>query len=259
MCPYASADIRRNYKIKREPDAGVCNIIHPFKDSYEYRVTVSQCLIVPSLHAVFASDDALKYAKNLRPEIAHLAYELVEPHVSFGRLNIPDVYIKFIEGKLVKPTIFYDRLRLQSENKLTVDILRLVYETAKVDTLDTDSYKNLAIQLNVMNQSDWRDYPGTVSMLNELITNSRGVGYSMKQTQSRYPKPIREILSCVNRVPVEIPDKRLGCQFLSTIMGIEGEKFARVTDLIRKCIETKISVDTFSNFFYNVVKIKPII
>lgn len=257
-CKYASADIRRNYKVKREPDAGVCNVLSPIK-SWDRHFSNSKMLIVMGIQSVFCTDenDPVAFARTFVPDIDKLSYTLVEPAGWFRVCRLPEVYKKFLNKELKKPVISEDRLKITSDNKLTVDILRMTYEASKAWYHEKDAEKNMQIQLNVLNQTDWRDYKGTISLLNELMYNKKGIAYMMMGTKSRYPKPIQEILQCTDCFdPISSEDRNLGAHFLAAIMGIDGTKFIDAPGFYKKLGETGITVNTFSRFFQTLVRVK---
>lgn len=255
-CKYASADIRRNYKVKREPDAGVCNVLSPIK-SWDRHFSNKKMMIVMGIQSMFCTDgDPVAFARTFVPDIDKLSYTIVDAGW-FRVCKLPEVYKKLLSKELKKPVISEDSLKITSDNKLTVDILRMTYEASKVSYYERGAGMNMQIQLNVLNQTDWRDYKGTISLLNELMYNKKGIAYMMMGTKSRYPKPIQEIFNCTDCLSaLSSEDRNLGAHFLAAIMGIDGTKFIDAPGFYKKLGETGISIKTFSQFFQTLVRVK---
>lgn len=261
-CPYASEDLRKHYKIKRAPDTGVCNVFHPVSTGYHTYI-YGHILIIPKLKVIFLADNPTEYAKGILGDNLERYGELVggdnETNFWFRKyIDISDVYISLLNGTLIKPAVYYTDLDINSSNQLSLDTLRLVYETLKVSPYESDAEKNAVIQLNVLNQYDWRKYPGTISIMNEILKNNSCVGRDMIKTKSRYSKPIKELLSCPSYSWKSAADRHLSTEFISSLLNITGEMFVRPSDLIKKLNDLGLSLNSFDCIFHSVVKIKPV-
>ena len=258
-CPYANEDIRKNYTIKRNPDTGVCNVFSSMKDQGSGVRLYGKVLIMPDRKAIFMSaNNPLLLANTFFANDPSEMIDCGNKQYWFRKYNVPSVYFSLLEGKLTTPCVYYDQLDINSENKLTLDTLRIVYETLRTSVHIQDSEKNAVIQLNVLNQHDWRNYQGTIAVMLEMLRKKGGIGRAMMNTKSRYSKPVKELLSCTSLNWQNDDDRHMSTEFVSSLLGITGQKFVRPSDLIRKTEEIGLSLSTFDSIFYTIVKIKPV-
>ena len=266
-CPYAIDDIRKNYTIKRKPDTGDYNVFSPI-GSCDGNLQVVSIAVFPSLNAAVthherkSEDDMFALAKNYLkdPNREEMIYKTYEHSYNYYKLfSLSPVYKALLDGELEKPCIGCDQLDINSENELTTDVLELVYKTGLRNVYEQDSEKNFLIQLNVLNQHNWREYPGTISMLFGEIMRNQGIYSRMCDTPSRFSKPVKELLSYEKKSKDFASEKDflLAQKYLAKMLNIDGSFFTTVGKVYEKCGALNLTQTTFSKLFKNIVKITP--
>lgn len=260
-CPTATEDIRKNYTIKRLPDTGDYNVIYPLGDKYFYKYYLESILICPKYNAIFASSGSLQ--KSLLMAEARKVYPTLQDSVciykksdSICALDLPDAYIGLLNGNSKKPVVSIKNLSLDTENELNVDILEIVLRAANAD-FTNENYETLQMQIKVLNQYNWRQYLGTISLLfNEIIGGTKHIKY-MRRCKSKNSKPVSEILN-VRSDFISEKDKALSQRFINHLMNIGENKFVATETLIYKLEQFDISLATFSKLFDTITRITPI-
>ena len=174
-CPYASADIRKHYKVKRLPDTGDYNIFS-FNDIWTRNVCFDDVVAISDKKLIVA-----KYSGNLiLQDISDLTGMPLEEvtMLQVKKLGIRTIrtrelnsgYLSLLNNTLKKPCYSYKALDITNENELTYDLLNLIFVAGKKMRYEPDAIKNYKILLNALNQCNWREYPGTVSMLLGILS-----------------------------------------------------------------------------------------
>lgn len=264
-CPKAIDDIRKNYVIKRTPDAGDYNILTPLPFmSYYFRL--STLVVYPDHKTIVGARQEMPSATEARALVQRLLPGFVDDNfftfngaVFLYQLSRKKhgIFEKALKGELKKPCVTYHQLDLNSGLPLTTDILELVYNTGKVDYRSTDAEKNYLIQLNVLNQHDWRKYPGTVRTLIYELLSKNCINCCVANTKSRYPKAIQEIMGTRKKSFLNDDDRDLCRQFIEKFLEIGNCKYASVADLIAKLNTIHLSLSTFGELYNNIVRITP--
>ena len=265
-CPKAIDDIRKNYVIKRTPDAGDYNVLTPLPFmSYYFRL--STLVVYPDHKTIVGT----RKENCSATEIANLVLSLLPGFVANNYFISTGssiflyqlsrkkhaIFEKALKGELKKPCVTYQQLDLNSGLPLTTDILELVYNTGKVNYRATDAEKNYLIQLNVLNQHDWRKYPGTVRTLIYELLSKNCINCCVANTKSRYPKAIQEIMGTRKKSFLNDDDRDLCRQFIEKFLEIGDCKYASVADLIAKLDTIHLSLSTFGELYNNIVRITP--
>lgn len=275
-CPLCIEDVRRNYTLKKKADSADYNVFPPLNKSIAYResFSVSGIAIFPSRKAIVTARakgawNAVPTENDLRRVASSFLINLDfsdmilldhrDCNMSFYLYDVKKfgAYKDLLDRKLTKPCVPYKNLDLSTGNELTVDILQAIVIAGKQPKYATDAEKNLLVQLNVLNQFDWRQYKGTIGILVHEIWRNSCIAKEMKNQKSRYPKVIKEIFSVPWKNPTDEKDFALAQQLVGTAMNIGDCRFANAADLIKKMNVTGICLSTFDHLFQNITKITP--
>lgn len=276
-CPLCIEDVRRNYTLKKKADSADYNVFPPLNRSIAYRESfyVPSVAIFPSRKAIVTAkprsrawnavpteEDLRRVASSFLINLDFSDMVLVDRRdcdMSFYFYGIKKfgAYKDLLDRKLTKPCVPYKNLDLSTGNELTVDILQAIVIAGKQPMHATDAEKNLLVQLNILNQFDWRQYKGTIGIIVNELWRKACVAKEVKDTKSKYPKVIKEIMSVPWKNPTDEKDFALAQQLVGTVMNIGDCRFANVADLIKKMNETGICLSTFDHLFQNITKITP--
>ena len=173
-CPYALDDLRKHYKIKRNPDDGVCNVVSPVEVGKSFYCTdILKCpdeklLVVGqdsvSVHAAVTS--ILLYAPK---NTAHIkkSFRLYR----YKGATFPEVYQKILNVTLTKPIVFPEQLNIRNNNAVTLDTLSLLITTGSA-TSSKETDEAFVLQLQALNQCDWQSYKGCLANIFRHLRNS---------------------------------------------------------------------------------------
>lgn len=264
-CKYASNDVRRHYQIKRVPDSGDYNVFSP-NDKLPYRsyrvalalISEKDKTVVACYSDITKSELAAKLL--LENSIDCSGWRELDTYQSplFYCLNLHPSYKMLLDGTLQKPVLSCKCLDLNGDMELNVDVLRLAYETANVEWNTPNAKENFLLQLNALNQYNWRNYPGTVSILNDLMTNNfLSIGADVKRNAKSESKTIREIITCADQPFKDETDFKLTTAFLDSILHIGDCKFCTYYDFSKAFHKIGISLSKVSSLFDINVRIKP--
>lgn len=276
-CPVGMADIRKNYKVKRKPDDGCCNVFSPLPDNYNW-ISCGRYAIVPSrkalviIRAVFPADENRQKivlqnkVESLFPDLTTEEKNQIVTNsrdLDLKSVNIPEAYLQLLLGNLKKPCISYKKLEFKCENELTMDTLYLVYR-AGMAKLSPDAEEKFKLQLCALNEHNWRDYPGTIHMLFRDILgfyrNSSTYCASALNSISKIPKAAKELVSSGNNHNRYASQKDFELAQSLMMYAVSMPKDLKFTDmqtLTEKFNEAHISMNSFYNCFNNMVKITP--
>lgn len=264
-CKYALDDVRKYYTIKRAADSGVCNVFSEKtfqRNAYTYCYYISKALIFPNAKMIFVANtnepivaEALRLGVNLPTGENPISASTYEYYYLY---KLDDCLIKLINGELKKPCIPASSLDINSENELTLDVLQLVYNVGRANYYDKDAEKNMVIQLRALNQYNWREYKGTVSLLlSYILPKGNQVCTYMRSHKSKYPKEVKELLETVNEPFKNNKDLLLAQRFVDNLLQLGDRKYASMTDLLAKLSESHISPYIFSKLFTITVRMVP--
>jgi len=264
--PRSVYDLRNNYKLKRKPDDGVCNVFYtPKEHSWKYNICTQYIGVIEKIKTIVINID---YGLSRTDFITSVLFEV--PGISqqditiyhydywyaFFDYGLPDSFFDFINGKFTKPCIHIDRLPLTTENELTVDILDMIKEAFMRPGSSNDE-KNLLIQLNMLNQCNWRECRFAVHTLLFEICRDSKLLREMNGHRSRYQKPIKEMLSDTPEDFTSEKDFLLTREYLEKLLCIGKAKYVSAQGLINKLAETNITIDTFNKVYNNIVRLTP--
>ena len=263
-CPLAMDDIRNNYTIKKKPDTGDYNVFSSINTRRTWEINTA--IIVQKLHSVIfltqrnvtSNVDAVTIAKatlaeTVSEEDVHLINSISSLYFGKGC----DAYTQLLEKKYKKTCVYYKNLDINSAVELTLDSLMLVYNTGKVQSRSKDAVDNFVLQLNALNQYNWREYPGTIrALLTEILPNECGVRNYVSNTISKFPKQVKGLIQ--NHFNLEFHSKKdfdMCKEMIETILGSKDIRFCTYADLKDHLDEKHISTNLYNTFFNMVVKI----
>ena len=263
-CVYAMQDIRNNYTIKRDFDAGVCNVFSPIRFNY-FSFWPENVIIYEKYKEIYMFEDdyndkftnsqMLGEIRYYHPDAQVSELMFVGPTQFHGSAKFAN-YIPLLLGTK-KPNISYTKLKFNS-NELTLDVLQLFMSTAKAWYGDKDALKNHAVQYAVLNQHNWRDYPGTISLLLDL-TRFYSSQRSITNHKSKYPKYVKEIIGC-ERIQPQYKDEKdfvMAQQLVKSFLGMkDGDMFVDTERLNKKLGDSCLSYSSFNQLFSTVTRIK---
>lgn len=264
-CKYSIADIRNNYKVKRDFDSGVCNVFSPFKNP-ETGAWIDWTVSIPSRQQLVfiggdckSARDAFYRAKEVFPDLQFndCVFHDTLKRVFFTKKLKP--YVPLLLHNAKKPCISYKNLEFNT-NELTTDVLMLVKKTGEIRYDSPDAEKNFTVQLAVLNQHNWREYPRTVKNLFNTITDYKCIKEDVFSHPSKYPKYIKEMydLSRKPNPPYSEKDFNLTREFYMTILEINQETmFVDTKTLQEKLNSAGISLGDFNQIFNLVTRITP--
>ena len=268
-CPLAAADIRKNYAVKRDPKDAVCAVFAGQSNYGDY-TCIRRVYIIPKFKTILCADTNMSI------------WSLIDEFIpdKKGQINTEDWIEKFLWGdhgyflskenmpilkilnkEITVPCIDYTQLDINTEMPLTSDVMELVYKTATQSYSETDAEKNLVIQLNALNQYNWRERKMSISVLWEIIgrcTYPYPIWREMRNHKTRYSKPVQQLLSFKGVTTFSNKeDFELSKSFVDMLLKINGIQFTDAATLLTKINEVGLSLDTFSKFYKNIIRLTP--
>lgn len=270
-CKYASEDIRNHYKVKRDADTADYNVYNPIdlhKSWYLTHTHVETILYWPERFVAVGSNVERRDLDELSKDILKFVPDMSEDDVANYRILFRDsfrtlywprdpknMYMKVMDGAFKRPLVASEQLDITNENRLTADVLMLVYHTV-YNTSRCDDKSNIVAQLNMLNQYDWRNYPGTISVFTAILS-CKSAFYQMQRQHSKYNKVINEFLAAKDACFTRQEDLELAQTFLYNLMEFDGVRFIRASDMLKRLDKFGIKEDVFEKVFDAVVKISP--
>lgn len=259
-CKVNLQDLRKGYNIKRSPDDGVCNV---FSDVSYHNCHYCKLVIIPSKNAVVAameyndtSASALRYALSVFPDIASESIIQITDQLYFS--CTPEPYVNLLRGKYTKPCIPIENVPINQDTELTFDALYLAYKAATVSYNSTDAEKNLIMALNILNNYNWREYPGTMTLLHCLTRVYSSIMSDIKSHRSKYSKTIQNLLSSGdNSMFISEKDYNMGARLIQTIMELKDKHIVTYPSIQRKLNNDNVPLYNFLSMYTVAVKVEP--
>lgn len=279
--PYAVADVRKNYTIKRDFDMADYNVLKELDTLWSFRIDVygyaisdidKKILIFNGANGDFTREDWTKeialssgvFSKQtvqelffvpLVPTNSGYGYQYYNSYGTLYAFKITPVHLALYDGKLTKPCVQYSALDLSSDLEVTQDILELVYNAGK-QRRDENTLENFLLQLNTLNNYSWRDYGFTIDMiLNDILRKGNCVRNYIDNHLSSFPKQIKALFG--NHVTTFCNEKDFYASkvFLKNLLGLDGTKFTSIENLNSKLEESGVPLECFNKVFNSMVKI----
>lgn len=262
-CYYAANDVRKNYNIKKYVDTGDYNVFS--ESSYlscSGYVYIRRLAFFPDEKLAFGiasstkEDDMWKFISTLFNTLDRKNMIFYDDTVTFHSANCHPAYKMLLDGTLTKPCIKNTQLDLSGGEDLTMDALRLVLETGKVYYKMSDAKQNFFIQIQALNQYDWRHYHGTVGILIKLLKeHTHSIAEDVMNSPSQLNKTIREILSIDTCTPDNEKDLAMMQALIDDVLGLEGKKFVDIKNLACQCYKKKVPWECFYAVYDGMVRI----
>lgn len=266
-CDLLHDDIRKNYIIKKHIDTGDCNVMdklrlsvkHYYNPDYIFVNDTAQTIVAIKKENVNIQSDAYYLSKAVSAVPGSTSDMFVRvPMFSLYEVSVPEPYLKLLRGEVKKPVIPSSRLNIVNQNELTADALSIVTHTAK-NYYSLEGSKDFILAMQALNQTNWREYPYTMHMLYNLLTNNV---YLRKfvHTPSLQPKSIQVMVQSMKRdgkmEDVNEKDYTLARDWFSSMLDINDVRFTTMKELDRHLSSFGIGEYMFNTMFSNIVKIK---
>lgn len=237
-CPIPHDDIRRNYKVKRDPDGGDFNVVGELSYKYGPRALV---------FGVDRSSKTITICNAIDTYTGNKVY----------LFRMPQIYESIIKGELTKPIVSYRQLEIKNANRLTVDTLSLIYRLSMEypGSEDIDKYK---LQLKALSQTDWRDYPYTISKVLKCLSKYKySCGQVLCNKKSERDKAIDMMYQCsCSYENASQKDRDMLYDLMREILDIKGEMFVSLNDFMSKIQSKSIPWSDFQDVFDCTVRIR---
>lgn len=261
--PFAIDDVRAHYTIKRNPQDADYIIISPYKngswrgrDGYNFLIDTDQKIIVCGTWGKNTKQDILNFASDYNIELSSDSI-FIEQFKTFYWINDEKlIYKQLLDNSFTKPVYLDTALDINGDLELTLDVLQLVYNTAVARYKEADTL----VQLQVLNQYNWRQYPYTIQFLKRLINAYPGATswWKLCDKSSQLPKTAKAIMYSESPVePITEKDFNLRVAFADSFLHIGDIKFAAIPDIIRKIHEIYLDIDVFSEIYNTTTRITP--
>lgn len=274
---FSMEDIRRDYKIKRDP-ADADYIIyhdityqnfHSITPYYKYKTFIDEKN--KTVWRVFSNtwNKEISIAE-CKMQISKSGFDVDINNLreiftgDFCAFRDTDFYKNLLNGNhTVKPLVNENDLKIYSQNEVTLDLVEMIYNLNENNCEEEHMITNLM----TLNQHNWRDYKGTLSFMFH-VCNHR-ILKEMANHPSRYSKPVKEILntfSCDLRGWGSRTDEtcfqnekdfNLGLEFASKYLNIKDVRYTNASELLERLNDKNVSLERFNTLFVNIVKITP--
>jgi len=276
-CPVGTADIRKNYTIKRKPDDGDCNVFSPYNGYRSILWNTAYAIVSSEKTIVLSNKDKYNNSLDIYQSLLHFFPDKWKIKDACSVLPGADVYKKdlalfytvpqeewlmLLKGELKKPCVSYKKLEFKTENEINTDILYLVYKTG-IQRYNEEAKKAFHIQLCALNEHNWRDYPGTISILLSQLLRPRRERYCLDDlsSASRLPKAVKEMVSHCRHTPLPFKsqeDLAMAQKLVKYITDIPDDiQFSSIDKIIEKFREKCVDIECFYRLFDNIVKFRP--
>lgn len=277
-CSESIDNIRKCYTIKRGIDTGVCNVFSTIWPSVRRSTGSIELAICPSLkkiciyhydyndqgHISFTKILENIYASNNIPECDFLS-EVIFERVRLYPHTKNEAWESLLKGTLKKPAIHISNINLNTGDELTADVLSLVHLTGSVQANEPDAEKNFVLQLNVLNNYNWREYPHTMYLLfGQILLRipggiERRMHYHPSYFKQAYNKIVKQFIREFKNPASEITQKDFDMAqgMLKKILNVDNTIFVSPSSLVTKLKDKGIDMNIFEKYFSSIVKITP--
>lgn len=270
-CPIAMADIRKNYVVKRKKEDADFMLVHSKERNWRSWDNFDQVIVLPEKKAVFAqykynnNGNLSKYVAEVFPDFWKMDFSLVynvSGDFTFNYYDIEDVELplKVFESISPCPVVYYTNLPIEADNKLNIEVLEMLMKVGQT-SYDSNGEQNFKLQLQALNQTDWRDYPGTLGMIYNTLYHDKRTTNATEgfKRPSMFPKAIKELCATMRdqKEFASEKDRSLARAFLEKTCEFSTDKYYKIEDLTKKFANNRISFLHFYSLYDNLVKIRP--
>lgn len=266
-CMFDEKDLRNNFKLKKKPDTGEYNVFSSFsikRPGKSEVLTATSSIIIPSKRMIIANNDKnesyysllKKFAPDINTAKSDEEYFIDWSTSDYIWTNLRADYINLLDGKFEKPCIPAENLKLYHNNPISVDTLEMVYR-AGIQDKSNDSIQNYLLQLAAMNLRNWRDYPGTVSILfGELLSCRWFTACSaVSNNPNDYEKFVVEMLSYKNRQFLNKEDEAMAVSLVERLLQLDLSKKYSWSELFKLASNAHIQLTTLFSLFNNEISL----
>lgn len=256
-CPYALDDLRKHYKIKRNPDDGVCNVVSSVETGKSFYCT--DTLKCPDEKLLVVGQDSVSVRAAVTGILLYAPKNTVHIKKSYRLYRykgttFPEVYQKILNGTLTKPIVFSGQLNVRNNNAVTLDTLSLLITTGGA-TSAKETDEAFVLQLQALNQCDWQSYKGCLTNIFRHMRNSSRLSCFNRyyHSPSGLPKAVKMLWNeCVingyQQVMQTQEEYDLFMTWYKGLAHIGSDKFmTTVPTIIEKTPGTRYFFDTLFN------------
>lgn len=273
-CPVAADDIRRNYSMKKVLDTGDYNVFYPINRVWCENITTAFTVIESYKIIVISKrycDDRIRSYNDLynflalRPDIQEDDIEIIKlsDPVRLYNIQITNAIKAALMGQLTKPCVPLENLDLSTGNDITLELLEQVRVSGIVD-YSRNAEENFRIQLNILNEHDWREYPGTtalvLAMTQSLASYGQTAGDSIYECIGSQSKPIKNLYNETKAWAGKYKSQKdfdMAKAYLDTKLNIGEYRYCTSSSLSAKLLEYNIPSCIFYSLYNEVVRITP--
>ena len=275
-CILARDDVRKQYKLKRAVDTGVCNVVSGMESwigrGYGTSAMVSAFHVYGDTVVAFTTDGykalpipSLRWIENVIGIPQHLFEYRVDYTVRlFWKNNgLSEIYQKLLTHTNKTPIIHHSSLQIDGCAPLTMDTLTVLEKTAQ---RHEDSGRQLVLALQGINQCSWRQYPGTLSLLWWHLFSSAGAFseyHYLYRHRSMIPKAALALSKFLYSSSYDTPfasddDYNLALNWMNTKLGITKEQMFIPLEVLEKHLSSKqITKGAFNKVYDNIIRVRP--
>lgn len=259
-CPIPLDDIRRNYNLKRKPDSGDYNVITRVPEAICHfkayiHVPSKTVYVFTTFKYLYSNDESTRVSTLAARGVNVDECVIVKDQFFMGKLD--DCLRMFLDGELTKPSVWVRSLNIKAENSLTLDSLMLAYRLGKQCAYNKDNLEKYKLQLQALNQTDWREYPQTIRLLTiDLMGRSKWItgGFVATHSSSRN-KAINDMFSVKFDKPSQ-KDFEMSRRLLGEILEIKDTMFVSLCDVMEKSAKYGIPISMLERYYGCVVRLK---
>lgn len=250
--PFASAELIQKFTIKRKADAGDYNIFGDFTSVgmltqshriYEDRKVIFMDWDTDTTGAMAAEAGIYDKPTCIKSDTAVC---ISDPKGSWHSL---------LEGKYTKPCVSYKNLDMSAVNPVTLDLLRIVLESAK-----SGNKFDFHTKLAMLNNYDWRAIPETMLLFRHILREGTHLGNYTYKHLSYLTKPSFAVLKGILSQPSSDADLALGRELINAWCEVDfhNEMFVKSSSLYDCLDKHHISVMCFEKFYNCTTRIRTI-
>lgn len=268
-CRYSHDDVRKNYTLKRTVDTGDYNVFSPASWSHYYNF--NRLCAFPELKVAFLANIGNYYSRTSFDEdmrkysSKHGNADSVSKNFKYlSTYKVNPAWKSLLDGTLVKPCVAVSSLDLAHGDPPGLDALMLLYRTgAKDDINDSKPDQEFLMQLNAVNNTDWRSRPFSVYTALWLAEGARYGGHKSVSGRalgapSLYPKAVHGILQTRPPKPSCEEDFLLARQLTDSVLDIGGTRVATLSDYKVRLETAHLRSYMIEDLFRVDVRIKPV-
>ena len=273
-------DVRKHYHIKRNIEDSDCIVLSPdsiffdthwcsgiFRwDSKKFIVIVDSPDVLPLINNrdskdFFLTDTAIgRINRELELNLDH-SYTKIGTNTNLifsesRNAKQAALFISLLSQTNPKEFVYTSDLTLGSNVPLTLDTLKVIASAASQRFSD-QSYSALIAELSALNQTNWRQYKGTLSRFFYHYETYGNVISDL--TYSQVPIAVKPLMrECIDSCNVPFCGKEdydMFTKWLSTETNINGKKFMTRDDLTE--LESVRICDTITNYYSLCIRIIP--